>query len=157
MRIGHGFDVHAFGGEGPVVLGGVSIDFDQGLVAHSDGDVVVHALCDALLGAAAMGDIGRLFPDDDSRYAGIDSRRLLREVIQRVSDAGYRVINADLTIIAQKPRLAAHVEDMRVNLASDMGVDVNAVNLKATTTERLGYIGRGEGIATHAVVLLEND
>ncbi len=157
MRIGHGFDVHAFGGEGPVVLGGVSIDFDQGLVAHSDGDVVVHALCDALLGAAAMGDIGRLFPDDDSRYAGIDSRRLLREVIQRVSDAGYRVINADLTIIAQKPRLAAHVEDMRVNLASDMGIDVNAVNLKATTTERLGYIGRGEGVATHAVVLLEND
>ena len=139
MRIGQGFDVHAFRAGGRLVLGGVEIPHERGLAAHSDGDVLLHALCDALLGAAALGDIGRHFPDSDPRYAGIDSRVLLREVY---------------AIIAQAPRLAPHVEAMRANIAGDLGVDVGAIGVKATTSERLGFTGRGEGIAAQAVVLL---
>ncbi|GAB4359385.1 MAG: 2-C-methyl-D-erythritol 2,4-cyclodiphosphate synthase [Gammaproteobacteria bacterium] len=155
MRIGHGYDAHRFGeGEG-VVLGGVTIPHDRSLVAHSDGDVLIHALCDALLGAAGQGDIGRLFPDSDSAYSGIDSRILLRKVIGRLREAGWRVANVDATIVAQAPRLASHIEAMRDNLASDLGVGGDRVNIKATTTEGMGFTGRGEGIAAHAVVLLE--
>ncbi len=154
MRIGQGFDVHAFREGGRLVLGGVEIPHERGLAAHSDGDVLLHALCDALLGAAALGDIGRHFPDSDPRYAGIDSRVLLREVYAKVCAAGWRLVNADTTIIAQAPRLAPHVEAMRANIAGDLGVDVGAIGVKATTSERLGFTGRGEGIAAQAVVLL---
>ena len=159
MRIGHGFDVHAFGDAAPgshVVLGGVRIDSERGLLAHSDGDVVLHALCDALLGAIAAGDIGRHFPDTDAANAGIDSRKLLRRVIELVGDAGFRLVNADVTVVAQAPKLAPHIVAMREHIASDAGVDTGAVSVKATTTEKLGYIGRSEGIAAHAVVLLES-
>ncbi|ROR32237.1 2-C-methyl-D-erythritol 2,4-cyclodiphosphate synthase [Inmirania thermothiophila] len=153
-RIGHGFDVHRFGPGDGVVLGGVRIPHTHGLIAHSDGDVVIHALCDALLGAAALGDIGRHFPDRDPAWAGADSRVLLREVVARVAAAGLRPGNADVTVIAQAPRLAPHVEVMRARLAADLGVEVGAVSIKATTSEGLGAVGRGEGIAAHAVVLL---
>ena len=158
MRIGHGFDVHAFGDPAAgsqVVLGGVRIDSDRALLAHSDGDVVLHALCDALLGAIAAGDIGRHFPDTDAANAGIDSRRLLRRVIRLIAEAGFRLVNADVTVIAQAPKLAPHVATMRERIADDAGVATGAISVKATTTEKLGYIGRGEGIAAHAVVLLE--
>ncbi|MEO1082357.1 MAG: 2-C-methyl-D-erythritol 2,4-cyclodiphosphate synthase [Pseudomonadota bacterium] len=158
MRIGHGFDVHAFAAPAPdseLILGGVRIPYERALLAHSDGDVVLHALCDALLGAVAAGDIGHHFPDTDSANAGIDSRELLRRVLLTVRDAGYRPLNADLTVIAQAPRLAAHIALMRTRIAETMEVSESAVNVKATTTERLGFIGRGEGIAVHAVVLLE--
>jgi 2-C-methyl-D-erythritol 2,4-cyclodiphosphate synthase len=158
MRIGHGFDVHAFAAPQPgsrVILGGVSIDYERALVAHSDGDVVLHALCDALLGAIAAGDIGRHFPDTDAANAGIDSRELLRRVVALVTGAGYRPVNADLTVIAQAPKLAPHIDAMVACIAADLAIEAAAVNVKATTTERLGYIGRGEGIAAHAVVLLE--
>lgn len=158
MRIGHGFDVHAFGDPSPgsqVVLGGVAIPHERALIAHSDGDVALHALCDALLGAIAAGDIGRHFPDTDPANAGIDSRELLRRVMGLVADAAYRPVNVDLTIIAQAPKLAPFVEAMCVCISEDLGLARNAVNVKATTTEHLGYVGRGEGIAVHAVVLLE--
>jgi 2-C-methyl-D-erythritol 2,4-cyclodiphosphate synthase len=157
MRIGHGFDVHAFDAPRPgseLVLGGVTIAYERGLVAHSDGDVVLHALCDALLGAIAAGDIGRHFPDTDPAHAGIDSRELLRRVMGLVRAAGYRPVNADLTVIAQAPKLAPHIDGMVACIAEDLALAPGAVNVKATTTERLGYIGRGEGIAAHAVVLL---
>jgi len=154
MRIGHGFDVHAFTPGARLVLGGVTIPHDCGLAAHSDGDVLIHALCDALLGAAGLGDIGRHFPDTDPRYAGIDSRVLLRQVIGRLREQGLRVGNVDTTVVAQAPRLAPHVEAMRANLAEDLRVAVGQVNVKATTTERLGFTGRGEGIAAFAVALL---
>lgn len=154
MRIGHGFDVHAFGQGDHVTLGGVRIPHHHGLKAHSDGDVVIHALCDALLGAAALGDIGRHFPDTDPAYAGADSRALLRRVVALLGERGWRVANADCTVIAQVPRLAAHISSMCTNLAADLGIAADRVNVKATTTERLGYIGRAEGIAAHAVVLL---
>jgi 2-C-methyl-D-erythritol 2,4-cyclodiphosphate synthase len=156
MRIGHGYDVHAFGGEGPVILGGTSIDCDQGLLAYSDGDVLIHAVCDALLGAAALGDIGRHFPDSDERFRNIDSRKLLQLVVQLIKSKGYRVGNIDATVVAQKPRLAPHIDTMCRNLADDLHVVVADVNVKATTTEKLGFAGREEGIAAHAVVLLEN-
>ena len=155
MRIGHGFDVHRFGDGDHVVLGGVRIPHTHGLVAHSDGDVLLHALCDALLGACALGDIGRHFPDTDPAYRGIDSRLLLRHTYQLVRDHGYCLGNADLTLLAQAPRVAKHAEAMRSNIAEDLGCEVGRVNIKATTTERLGYVGREEGIAAHAVVLLE--
>ena len=155
MRIGHGFDVHRFGNGDHVVLGGVRIPHTHGLVAHSDGDVLLHALCDALLGACALGDIGRHFPDTDPAYRGIDSRLLLRHTYQLVRDHGYCLGNADLTLLAQAPRVAKHAEAMRSNIAEDLGCEVGRVNIKATTTERLGYVGREEGIAAHAVVLLE--
>ena len=154
MRIGHGFDVHKFGGNGPITLGGVKIDHDLGLVAHSDGDVLLHALCDALLGAAALGDIGKHFPDTDDAYSGVDSRVLLRHVMNVIKDKGYVLGNADMTIVAQAPKMAPHINDMRALIANDCHVDVDAINVKATTTEKLGYTGRKEGIAAHAVVLL---
>ncbi len=158
MRIGHGYDVHAFADPAPdsaVILGGVRIPYERTLLAHSDGDVVLHALCDALLGAVGAGDIGHHFPDTDPANAGIDSRELLRRVMALVHEKGFKPVNADLTVIAQAPRLAAHIAAMRANIAGDMAIPDTAVNVKATTTERLGYIGRGEGIASHAVVLLE--
>ncbi len=156
MRIGQGYDVHAFREGGRLVLGGVTLPHPRGLAAHSDGDVLLHALCDALLGAAALGDIGRHFPDSDPRYAGIDSRELLRAVVAKIGAKGLRVVNADLTLIAQAPKLAPHVDAMRDNIAADLGVGPDAVNVKATTTERLGFTGREEGIAAQAVVLLED-
>jgi 2-C-methyl-D-erythritol 2,4-cyclodiphosphate synthase len=154
MRIGHGFDVHAFGPGDHVVIGGVRIPHSQGVVAHSDGDVALHALCDALLGGAGLGDIGGMFPDDDARWAGADSRALLRLVVARLAAQALSVSSADLTVVAQSPRLAAHVGEMRARIAADLGVPAERVNVKATTTEKLGYIGRGEGLAAHAVVLL---
>ncbi|WP_318010351.1 2-C-methyl-D-erythritol 2,4-cyclodiphosphate synthase [Modicisalibacter tunisiensis] len=154
MRIGHGFDVHRFGEGDHVMIGGVRIAHDHGVIAHSDGDVLLHALCDALLGACALGDIGRHFPDTDPRWAGADSRALLRDVMARVAEAGYAVVNLDATVIAQAPRLAAHIPAMRETIAGDLDVALGAVNVKATTTERLGFTGRGEGIAAEAVVLL---
>lgn len=154
MRIGHGFDVHAFGPGDAVTLGGVRIAHDQGLVAHSDGDVVLHALCDALLGAAGLGDIGRHFPDTDPRWRGADSRDLLRRVVALVAAAGLRPGNVDVTILAQAPRIAPHVSAMRDHIAADLGVPAARVNVKATTTEGLGFVGRREGIAVHAVALL---
>ncbi|MBP6382368.1 MAG: 2-C-methyl-D-erythritol 2,4-cyclodiphosphate synthase [Pseudomonadales bacterium] len=155
MRIGHGYDVHRFGPGGAVVLGGVRIEHTHGLIAHSDGDVALHALCDALLGAIAAGDIGRHFPDTDPRFKGADSRQLLRDCMALVHREGYRLGNADITIIAEKPRMAPHVEAMRTNIAADLGAGAQQVNVKATTTEGLGFTGRREGIAAHAVVLLE--
>jgi len=153
-RIGHGYDVHAFEVGDFVTLGGVKISHSQALKAHSDGDVAIHALCDALLGAVALGDIGRHFPDSDPAFKNADSRGLLRQVVALVKEAGYRVGNVDLTVIAQAPKMAPHIEAMRQNLALDLGVGVAEVNVKATTTERLGFAGREEGIAAHAVVLV---
>jgi 2-C-methyl-D-erythritol 2,4-cyclodiphosphate synthase len=154
MRIGHGYDVHKFGGDGPITICGVKIEHHQGLVAHSDGDVALHALCDALLGAVALGDIGKHFPDTDSAYAGADSRNLLKHVYSLVADKGYILANLDLTIIAQSPKMAPHIEAMRSIIATDLAVNIDQVNVKATTTEKLGFAGRKEGIASHAVVLL---
>lgn len=154
IRIGHGFDVHAFGGDGPVTLGGVKIDYPQGLVAHSDGDVVLHALADALLGALALGDIGHHFPDTDAAFKGIDSRILLRKVFTEVQQRGYRIGNLDVTVMAQAPKLAPHILAMRQLIAADLQCEVSQVNVKATTTEKLGFVGRKEGIAAEAVVLL---
>jgi len=154
IRIGHGFDVHKFGGPGPVIIGGVAIEHTVGLIAHSDGDVALHALCDALLGACAMGDIGHHFPDTDAEYSGVDSRILLRHVWNLITEQGYKMGNLDLTIVAQAPRMAEHIQMMREVIASDLDCDLSQVNVKATTTEKLGYVGRKEGISTHAVVLL---
>jgi 2-C-methyl-D-erythritol 2,4-cyclodiphosphate synthase len=154
MRIGHGFDVHAFGPGEFITLGGVRIPHTHGLIAHSDGDVLLHALCDALLGAAGLGDIGQHFPDSSTEFKGIDSRILLRRVVALLWEQGLTVGNADATIIAQAPRMAPHIPTMRENLAADLNIGLDRVNVKATTTERLGYIGRGEGIAVHAVALL---
>lgn len=154
MRIGHGYDVHAFEAGDHLMLGGVRIAHERAFKAHSDGDVLIHALCDALLGAAALGDIGRHFPDTDPRYAGADSRALLRAVLQKLVEHGWRVGNVDCTIIAQAPKLAPHVEEMRAHLAADLAIEVGRVNVKATTTERLGFAGREEGVAAHAVALL---
>lgn len=154
FRIGHGFDVHRFGGEGPCILGGVKVPYEQGLVAHSDGDVVLHAVCDALLGALALGDIGQLYPDNDDKFLGIDSRVLLRDVYKRVSELGYVVGNLDVTIMAQAPKMLSYELQMRSNIASDLEVELSQVSVKATTTEKLGFVGRKEGIAVEAVVLL---
>ena len=154
FRIGHGYDVHRIeAGEG-VTLGGVHIPCAYRLIAHSDGDVLIHALCDALLGACALGDIGKFFPDTDAKFKGINSRELLREVVRRIGEAGYVVGNADLTLIAEVPKVAKHVDLMRTRLAEDMGVLPAAVNVKATTNEGIGHVGRKEGIAGHAVVLV---
>ncbi|KOO13585.1 2-C-methyl-D-erythritol 2,4-cyclodiphosphate synthase [Vibrio xuii] len=154
IRIGHGFDVHKFGGEGPVIIGGVAVPYEQGLIAHSDGDVALHALCDALLGAIAEGDIGRHFPDTDDKWKGANSRDLLRDVYRRVKEKGYVLGNADVTIMAQAPKMAPHIESMCQMIAQDLETELGNVNVKATTTERLGFTGRKEGIATEAVVLL---
>lgn len=155
MRIGHGYDVHAFIAGDHIVLGGVTIAHSHTFAAHSDGDVLIHALCDALLGAAALGDIGRHFPDTAAEFENIDSRILLRHVVGLLQQQGYRLGNADMTIIAQAPKLAPHIEAMRVNLAADLLAEISQVNVKATTTEKLGFAGRKEGIAAHAVVLLQ--
>ncbi len=154
MRIGHGFDVHRFGAGDHLMLGGVRIPFDRGFIAHSDGDVAIHALCDALLGAAGLGDIGWHFPDSSAEFENIDSRILLRRVVEQLAGQGYGVGNVDLTLIAQAPKMAPHIDAMRANLAADLGVETSQVNVKATTTEGLGFCGRGEGIAVHAVCLL---
>jgi 2-C-methyl-D-erythritol 2,4-cyclodiphosphate synthase len=156
LRIGHGYDVHAFQAGDHIVLGGVTIPHHQAFKAHSDGDVLLHAVCDALLGALALGDIGQHFPDTDARYKGIDSRQLLSQVVALIRQHGYSVSNLDTTIIAQAPKMAAHTLTMRQNIAADLGVDVSRVNVKATTTEHLGFAGREEGIAVHAVVLLQS-
>lgn len=155
MRIGQGFDVHRFGPGDKIVMGGVVIPHSQGLVAHSDGDVLLHALADALLGACGLGDIGKHFPDNDARYKGANSRDLLRLVYGKIRAAGWRLVNADMTIIAQVPRMAPYIPAMNTAIAGDLQVPAERVNVKATTTERLGFTGRGEGIAAQAVVLLE--
>ncbi len=159
IRVGQGYDVHAFEDSVPfkdhIVIGGEKIDYPKGLKAHSDGDVLLHALCDALLGAAALGDIGKHFPDTDARFKGIDSRELLRLVIAKLTQERYQLLNADMTIVAQAPKMAPHIESMRNNIAVDCGCDYGAVNVKATTTEKLGFAGRKEGIAAYAVVLIE--
>ncbi len=154
MRIGQGFDVHQLVAGRKLIIGGVDIPYELGLLGHSDADVLLHAICDALLGAAAMGDIGRHFADTDAKFKNIDSRILLREVARMVGNAGFRIGNVDATIIAQAPKMAPHITLMVENIATDLGIPMNAVNVKATTTEKLGYTGRGEGIAAQAVVLL---
>ncbi len=154
MRIGHGYDAHRFGHGDHVVLGGVRIPHEQGLIAHSDGDVLIHALCDALLGAAGLGDIGRHFPDTDAAWKDVDSRLLLRKVVLSLKERGLTTGNVDVTVIAQRPRLGKHVPLMRERLSQDLETDISRVNIKATTTEKMGFTGRGEGIAAHAVVLL---
>ena len=154
MRIGQGYDVHRFAPGRPLILGGVRIEHDRGLVAHSDGDVLIHALCDALLGAAGLGDIGIHFPDNRAEFENIDSRILLRRVLEKLQAAGLRVENVDATLVAQAPKLAPYIEAMCQHLAADLQVDPDRVNVKATTTEGLGFTGRAEGIASHAVVLL---
>ncbi|MBW6511439.1 MAG: 2-C-methyl-D-erythritol 2,4-cyclodiphosphate synthase [Desulfuromonadaceae bacterium] len=154
MRIGHGYDVHRLVAERKLILGGVEIPFERGLLGHSDADVALHAICDALLGALGAGDIGRHFPDNDERYRGIASTRLLEQVVAMATERGYRVVNMDVTIVAQEPKLAPYIEQMTVNIAAACNVDVALINVKATTTEHLGFAGRGEGIEAHAVALL---
>jgi len=156
MRIGHGFDAHRFGEGDSVTIGGVAIPHTQGLVAHSDGDVLIHAICDAILGAMALGDIGKHFPDNDPAFKNIDSSELLKSVMQSASDKGYKVGNLDCTVIAQAPRLGAHIPAMQTKLSGLLNVESGAVNVKATTTEKMGYTGRGEGISAHAVVLMQS-
>lgn len=156
MRIGHGYDVHAFCQGEFIILGGIRIAHSHGLRAHSDGDVLIHALCDALLGAAALSDIGRHFPDDDEAFCGIDSRVLLRRVAGLVVQQGYTINNVDNTVIAQTPKLAPYIDAMRNNLAADLGLAVDRVGIKATTTEGLGFAGRKEGIEVHSVVLIQD-
>lgn len=155
LRIGQGYDVHAFCEGDHIVVGGVSIPHTHGVAAHSDGDVLLHALCDALLGAAALGDIGHHFPDDDAAYADIDSRVLLRRTLDAIREAGYRPVNVDATVIAEQPKMAPHIGHMRANISADLGLDGAAVNIKATTTEKLGFVGRREGLTALALVLLE--
>ena len=155
MRIGHGYDVHRLAEGRKLILGGVDIAYHKGLLGHSDADVLVHAIMDALLGAAALGDIGKLFPDRDPAYAGADSLMLAQEVARRVRDAGYNIVNIDATVIAQAPKLAPHIDTMRRNLAEALGTDIGAVSVKATTEEGLGFTGEGPGIAAHAVCLIE--
>ncbi|MGR8930946.1 MAG: 2-C-methyl-D-erythritol 2,4-cyclodiphosphate synthase [Gammaproteobacteria bacterium] len=155
MRVGMGYDVHRFNDGDHIILGGVKIPYEKGLEAHSDGDVVLHALADALLGAAALGDIGKHFPDTDPNFKGADSRVLLRHVYNIVQGKGYKLVNADITIIAQAPKMLPHVPGMRANIGEDLSVDIDFINVKATTTEKLGFEGRKEGIAVQAVVLIE--
>ena len=155
MRIGHGYDVHRLVEGRKLILGGVEIPWEKGLLGHSDADVLLHALMDAILGAAALGDIGQHFPDSDERYAGADSLRLLAEVARLLNEAGYRLVNADCTILAQRPKLMPHIPQMRANIARALEADVDAISVKATTEEGLGFTGDGSGIAAHAVVLIE--
>ena len=154
MRIGHGYDVHRFGPGDKLILGGVSIPYEHGFVAHSDGDVLIHALIDALLGAAALGDIGQHFPDTDAKWQGANSRQLLAAVVAMIASKGYILGNADITIVAQQPKMLPHLDKMRLNLAADISCNIDQINIKATTTEELGFAGRKEGIACHAVALL---
>jgi 2-C-methyl-D-erythritol 2,4-cyclodiphosphate synthase len=155
IRVGQGYDVHRFNDGDHIILGGVTIPYEKGLEAHSDGDVVLHALADAILGAAALGDIGKHFPDTDPEFKGADSRVLLRHVYKIVKEKGYKLVNADVTIIAQAPKMLPHVPAMRANIAADLETDIDFINVKATTTEKLGFEGRKEGIAVQAVVLIE--
>lgn len=155
MRIGHGYDVHRLVPDRKLILGGVDIPYEKGLLGHSDADVLVHALMDALLGAAAMGDIGKLFPDNDERYLGADSLVLLREVMCHLREAGYELCNVDCTVLAQRPKLVPHIPAMRANIAEAMSVPAELISVKATTEEGLGFTGSGEGIAAHAVVLIK--
>lgn len=155
IRIGHGYDVHAFTNGTFIILGGVKIKHDHAFLAHSDGDVLIHAVCDAVLGALALGDIGKHFPDTDNAYKGANSRDLLRDVVTKMHGLGYKLGNLDTTIIAQAPKMAPHLAAMRDNLAADLNTDTSQVNIKATTTEKLGFTGRKEGIACHAVCLLQ--
>jgi 2-C-methyl-D-erythritol 2,4-cyclodiphosphate synthase len=155
MRIGHGFDAHRFGEGDTVTIGGIAIPNSQALIAHSDGDVLIHAICDAILGAIALGDIGKHFPDNDPAFKNIDSAELLKSVMQSANNKGYVVGNLDCTVIAQAPRLGAHIPAMQTKLSGLLNVEVDAVNVKATTTEKMGYTGRGEGISAHAVVLMQ--
>jgi len=157
MRIGQGFDAHALASGRKLIIGGVHVPHEKGLAGHSDADVLIHAVCDALLGGAGLGDIGQHFPDSDARYKDIDSRKLLREVARLLQGRGLKVVNVDATVIAQAPRLAPHVAAMQANLASDLGVAADAVNIKAKTTEKLGFVGRGEGVAAEAVALLAEE
>ncbi|WP_417504690.1 2-C-methyl-D-erythritol 2,4-cyclodiphosphate synthase [Marinomonas gallaica] len=157
FRIGHGFDVHKFGEGDHIVIGGVTIPYEKGLVAHSDGDVALHALTDALLGAAALGDIGKHFPDTDAEFSGADSRGLLLQAYAEIRKLGWLVGNVDVTIIAQAPKMRPHIDAMRTNIAADLAIDMSATNVKATTTEKLGFTGRKEGIAVEAVALLYRD
>jgi len=157
MRIGHGYDVHCLVKDRRLILGGVSIDYELGLLGHSDADVLLHAICDAILGALGLGDIGQHFPDTDAALAGIDSRKILAEVILKMIDAGFLLGNLDATIICQKPKLAPHIPTMIANIAEECQTTTGQINVKATTTEKLGFTGRGEGIAAHAVVLLQRD
>lgn len=154
MRIGHGFDVHKFGSNNPLIIGGVRIPYHKGLIAHSDGDLALHAVIDAILGATAQGSIGLLFPDDNMVFKGIDSRKLIHESWRIIQKQGYLLGNLDITIIAQEPKISPYISDMRINIAKDFLCNINNVNIKATTTEQMGFIGRGEGIACEAVVLL---
>ncbi len=154
MRIGQGFDVHQLVTGRKLIIGGVDIPYEKGLLGHSDADVLLHAICDAILGAAALGDIGKHFADTDAKFKDIDSRILLRDVVSKITVEGYRVGNLDATIIAQAPKMAPHIPQMIAHIAADLGIALNAVNVKATTTEKLGYAGRGEGIGAQAVVLL---
>ena len=154
IRVGHGFDVHAFAENRRLIIGGVDIPYDLGLAGHSDADVLLHAICDALLGAAGLGDIGRHFPDTDMAFAGIDSRILLRRVAEQLRERAWQVSNVDATIIAQAPKMAPHIARMTAHIADDLGVAIDRVNVKATTTEKLGFTGRGEGIAAEAVCLI---
>jgi 2-C-methyl-D-erythritol 2,4-cyclodiphosphate synthase len=156
IRIGHGYDVHAFGSTKPLILGGVEFSNHQGLIAHSDGDVLLHAVCDALLGAAALGDIGRHFPDTAAEFAGADSRVLLRHVVELIQKKQYRVGNIDVTVVAQTPKMLDFIEAIRKNLTDDLQVSTDQINVKATTTEKLGFVGRKEGIAVHCVALIES-
>ena len=155
LRIGQGYDAHKFKEGDHIVIGGVTIPFEQGMAAHSDGDVALHALCDALLGAAALGDIGKHFPDTDKAFKGIDSRILLRDVVAKLKSLGFRFINVDVTIIAQAPKMAPHIQKMREYIAADLGIALDCVNVKATTTEKMGFEGRGEGISCMAVALVD--
>ena len=155
FRIGHGYDVHRFQENRKLILGGVEIPFEMGLAGHSDADVLIHAVCDALLGAAALGDIGKHFPDNDNSFKDIDSRILLRNVVKLLNEKGYKIGNIDATVIAQKPKLASFIEDMRLNIADDCGIEKDNVNVKATTEEGLGFTGRIEGISAHAVCIIE--
>ena len=157
MRVGHGYDVHRFVEGRPLILGGVEIPYDRGLEAHSDGDALIHAICDALLGAAALGDIGTYYPDTDDIFANIDSRILLRDVCQQVQQRHWQIANIDATIIAQAPKMLPHINNMKSTLCADISIDISAINVKATTTEKMGYIGSGEGLAVHAVCLLMPD
>jgi 2-C-methyl-D-erythritol 2,4-cyclodiphosphate synthase len=156
MRIGHGFDVHKFGGPGPIILAGIEIPYELGFIAHSDGDVAIHALCDAILGALSLADIGNHFPDTDGQYENISSRILLRHVVGLMFEKGFELGNADITIVAQTPKVAPHLLAMRSCLSQDLQCDIGQINVKATTTEKLGYVGRKEGVAVHAVVLLSS-
>ena len=155
MRIGHGYDAHKFIEGKPLILGGVTIPYEKGLLAHSDGDAVIHALCDALLGAVALGDIGKHFPDTDAEFRNIDSRILLRKVYGLVKQKGYKLVNADITVLAQAPKLMPYIAEMRSVLASDLETSIDNVNIKATTTEGMGFVGRKEGVAVYAVVLIQ--